>query len=151
MIIKEVKGNLVDAFLNKDLNIIMHGCNCFNNMGAGIAKEIKERVPQAYREDLRTIKGDKSKLGTYSKATTFYGTIINAYTQYHYGRPKQGKECLLEYDALEQIFININKEYPNTTIGIPFIGCGLAGGDWDKVKDIINKVTPDLNIVVYFI
>lgn len=150
MIIKETNCNLITSFLNNELDLLVHGCNCFNTMGAGIAKEIKSKIPQAYKADLRTNKGDKSKLVNYSIAITDNGIIINAYTQYYYGKPKKDQECLLDYEALKQVFININKDYPNTTVGIPTIGCGLAGGNWNKVKDIINEVTPDINVVVFY-
>lgn len=149
MIISEVKGNLIDSFLNNELDILVHGCNCFNTMGAGIAREVKERIPKAYNIDLTTKKGDISKLGTYSKIETENGLVINAYTQYYYGRPKKGIDCLLDYTALRSIFVSLNNLYPNSKVGIPFIGCGLAGGNWDKVKDIINGVTPNLLITLY--
>ena len=29
------------------------------------------------------------------------------------------------------------------TIGIPLIGCGLAGGDWEVVSKIIEKLETD--------
>ena len=35
-------------------------------MGAGIARTIRHKFPQAYIQDIQTIKGDKSKLGTYT-------------------------------------------------------------------------------------
>lgn len=50
-----------------------HGCNCFNAFGAGIAKIIKSLSPNAYAEDCKTSKGDRSKLGnfTYSDEVGF--------------------------------------------------------------------------------
>jgi len=41
------------TYHNKDIfsdsnHIIVHGCNCFCTMGAGIAKTIKELYPSAY-------------------------------------------------------------------------------------------------------
>ena len=29
------------------------------------------------------------------------------------------------------------------------IGAGLAGGDWETISNIINDVTPSLNIILY--
>ena len=60
-------------------------------MGAGIALTIKKVFPEAYQADLKTKKGDRAKLGTYSSVTIQKNghqiTIINGYTQYHYGGP----------------------------------------------------------------
>jgi len=38
-----LKGNLLDYFDNstENITVLAHGCNCFNVMGAGIAKQIK--------------------------------------------------------------------------------------------------------------
>ena len=38
------KGDL----LTTDADIIVHGCNCQGVMGSGVAKQIKEKFPNAY-------------------------------------------------------------------------------------------------------
>ncbi|UQJ95180.1 hypothetical protein IANJMKHF_00274 [Klebsiella phage CPRSA] len=55
MIIKEVKGNAVNMYLNGEGHLI-HGCNCYCNMGAGIAREIRDRIPGAFQVDANTLK-----------------------------------------------------------------------------------------------
>jgi len=38
----------------------------------------------------------------------------------------------------------------NLSIAIPYgIGCGLAGGKWDIVYDIIEEVFNDYDVVIY--
>ena len=38
----------------------------------------------------------------------------------------------------------------NLTIAIPYkIGCGIANGDWNKVRKIIEKVFSDYDITIY--
>ena len=87
----KLKGDLIKLALKGDFDVIVHGCNCFCTMGAGIAKAIKSTFPTAYQADLKTVKGDRSKLGSYSMATIENNghkiTVVNAYTQYHYGGP----------------------------------------------------------------
>ena len=85
MINLKVKGDLILAFKLDKFDGIVHGCNCFCNMGAGIAKTISKSFPSAFKADQTTDYGDRNKLGTYSKVDTKHGLIINAYTQYHYG------------------------------------------------------------------
>jgi len=55
-----------------------------------------------------------------------YFTIVNAYTQYGY----KGEKCI-DYDALTLCLRKINKIFEGKHIGLPRIGCGLAGGQWD--------------------
>lgn len=121
--------------------IVVHGCNCFNNMGAGLAKTIAKEWPAADAIDKTTPKGEKSKLGNYSFANVDGRVvIINLYTQYHYGKGLQ-----LSYPALEAGLMMVvdqsNATYDTPIYLIPkYIGCGHAGGDYDKVKVIIDKV-----------
>lgn len=143
------KGDLLRAFDSDEVDVIIHGCNCFRSFGAGIAKSIKEKYPSSYDADLATSHGDKSKLGNYSHSEINTNKfIINAYTQYAYGRNKVN----VDYDAISKVFELINKDFANhINIGIPAIGAGLAGGDWNIISDIINKKTPDLNITLYIL
>ena len=147
MITLKVKGDLIKAFKLDKFDGIVHGCNCFCNMGAGIAKTISKEFPVALEADKTTLRGDDSKLGSYTIAETEFGNIINAYTQYHYGFGKVN--C--DYDAILKVFTTLNKEYKGKTIGIPLIGCGLAGGDWSIVEKLINESTPDLDIHLYYL
>lgn len=150
-----VDGDLIKLAKEGKFNVIVHGCNCLCNMGKGIAPQIKYNFPGTYEADLKTIKGDKSKLGTYSYNTleNFHGpnkslTVINAYTQYHYRRNYRDTDINVDYEAIEKVFTKLNKDCRGCKIGIPKIGAGLAGGDWDIIEGIIKRVTPDLNITV---
>ena len=152
-------GNLVDAFSNGEIKVLMHQCNCFCNFGAGIAKEIKKKFPDAYYVDCETKKGDKNKLGTSSVcfvgSDNNKGFICNIYGQYHW-KPEKGKRICTEYNHLESGLRNtldyLTGYDENMTIGIPLIGCGLAGGDWKVVSKIIEKLEaeyPQFKFVVY--
>ena len=46
MIIGTVKGDLISIFKSGAGHLI-HGCNCFHTMGAGIARQIVREFPQA--------------------------------------------------------------------------------------------------------
>ena len=41
---KIIKGDLIKLALQGEFDVIVHGCNCFCTMGAGIAKSIKPRT-----------------------------------------------------------------------------------------------------------
>lgn len=86
-------------------------------------------------------------MGTYSFAETDHGTIINLYSQFHYGFGKVN--C--DVGAIKDGFALLNEQYKGKTVCIPRIGAGLAGGDWSKIKQVIDSVTPDLNITLFIV
>lgn len=146
--LKYKTGNAVSAILNNEIDVLVHGCNCFCTQGAGIAKEIRQRIPSAYKVDTLTKKGDRNKLGKISISefkTNYF--VINAYTQYTYWDPND----MLSYNAIESCLHLIKKQFSGKRIGLPKIGCGLAGGDWNIVEKIINDILGDENVTVYII
>jgi O-acetyl-ADP-ribose deacetylase (regulator of RNase III) len=108
-------------------------------MSAGIAHAIQLQFPEAYAADLLTTKGDRNKLGYFSSASVIENdhpiTIVNGYTQFHYS----GTPPLVDYEAVQQLFKRIKKEFSGKRIAYPKIGAGLAGGDWDTIHKIINQ------------
>ena len=132
---KTVQGDLIKLALEGQFDVIVHGCNCFCSMGAGIARTIRLTFPEAYEADLKTTSGDKHKPGTISWAKHDAITIVNAYTQYHYS----GKPPLVDYDAVRSCFKIIKREFSGLRIGYPAIGAGLAGGDWKIISKIIDE------------
>jgi len=136
---KVLKGDLIQFALAGRFDVIIHGCNCFCTMGAGIAKLIRDIFPEAYQADLATPKGDREKLGTYSLARVQREghklTIVNGYTQYDFS----GHGKLADYKAIQNLFSRVKKDFFNQRIGYPKIGAGLAKGDWEVISDIINQ------------
>lgn len=136
---KTIKGDLIQLAQEGHFDVIVHGCNCFCTMGAGIAKTIKTTFPEAYKADLETSSGDRGKLGTYSfaisKSENHEVVILNAYTQYDW----RGIGTKVDYDAIRTIFRSIKETFSGLRIGYPAIGAGLAGGDWSLISEIIKK------------
>lgn len=163
---KYVEGNLLDLAEAGHFDIIVHGCNCFNTMGSGIARQIKERYPKAYLIDQMTEKGSVEKLGKFTQAhvdgfwtkaggrghvSHYNFTVINAYTQHGFN-PKSKP---LDYKAVRDVFTQIKMLYDMNPqaplrIGIPQIGAGLAGGDWKVIEKIIDDIGfSNLTCVIY--
>lgn len=142
---KKKKGDLIELALNGNFDVIVHGCNCFCTMGAGIAKQIKATFPEAYKADLQTEKGLKEKLGTisFTEVETEKGqlVIVNAYTQFHW----KGVGKKVSYEAVKNCFKHIKSNFSGKRIGYPAIGAGLAGGDWNIISEIIEKELTDEN------
>lgn len=134
---KIIKGNLLDLADEGNFDIIVHGCNCHNTMGSGIARQIAERYPQAYAADCATVKGDYNKLGTFTKSATHKFVIVNAYTQYNYNK-QHHKEDLFEYISFALILQKLVHTVGDCRFGFPMIGMGLAGGDRGKIMMLMN-------------
>lgn len=69
--------------------------------------------------------------------------IVNAYTQYRYGTGLH-----LDYEALTLCMRKINHQFKGMHIGLPKIGSLRAGGDWNKIKAIIEKELKDCQVTI---
>lgn len=149
-IIKFAEGDLLDKFDNGDFDFIIHGCNCQNVMGAGIAKAIADRYPEAKKADdkLHSEFNERgwpsnNMLGLCSVAylpRTRTSGIINLYTQEFPGRiPLDEKELFLDnlFIGLRSVFSDLIT-LENVKIGLPLIGCGIAGMDFVDVYRVIR-------------
>lgn len=149
----EIEG---DVFESKD-DILIHGCNVFCKMGAGVARIVRRAYPLAFAEDLKTGKGDPYKLGRYTYSTQKHYCypeqdiiVINAYTQRGYSWTTY-KDPVVDYDAIRTVMTSIKKDFPRKSISMPRIGAGLAGGDWKIISDIINSVFKRRKVTVYYL
>ena len=140
-----VDGDLVKMAKASEFDVIVHGCNCFNTMGAGIAKQIADEFPSAYAADQQTIRGDITKLGNWSLVphqlpnSNAALVIINAYTQYNIS----AGEDVFEYEAFHLILTKLANLASNCIIGMPYIGMGLAGGDEKRIIAMMEQFAED--------
>ena len=140
---KIVEGDLLEMAQQGAFDVIVHGCNCFCIMGAGIAAKIKTLWPAAYSADLKSKSGNKSKLGTYTYAmvsdtNNMPFVIVNAYTQYDIGR--YGRD-VFEYDSFQKILndLAVNPILAGASFGFPMIGMGLAGGCKERIISMLEQ------------
>lgn len=148
-IIEEKNDNIIKMVLKGEVKMMIHGCNCFGIMGAGLARQVAQVFPEAYiidrgindKGEMEEPLGDYNRLGTYTKAEVGEVTIINAYTQFEPG-------ARFEYTALIDVLACLNNDFEGKTIAFPEIGCGIGGGTWDVVKKIIEEHTPDLDVII---
>ena len=144
------KGDLLSA----TEKFIAHQTNCLGTMGAGVARAIALKYPhvdKAYKnacynsnqspELLGKIQiiacdpGDKKKEGQ---------CIVNVFGQYRVGTYRRQTD----YDALREAFSKLNNL--GHDVAIPYLmGCGLGGGEWEIVSQIIEETCPDINVVAY--
>jgi len=169
---KIIKGDLIELALQGHFEVITHGCNCQNVMGAGIAVPMKQNFKcDTFPMESPEFKGDINKLGTIDYmvhnlilqkliklgnlnllAPDFGGQnliVVNSYTQYRYGRNHaDGDKSPYDYEAITLCMRKINHLFKGKSIGLPKIGCGLAGGDWTIVKKIFERELKDMDVTV---
>lgn len=158
--ITTLKGDILDTINKFQKNhpdktlIVIHQANCFNTLGKarGIAGVLDKAYPQIAVADQATIKGDKSKLGQYSKAKINEGLwIFNAYGQYTYGMQKN--IVYTDYEALQNslglITTLVDTYLSNPVYLIPlFIGQGLANGDSNIIQPMIKELFSDKELIL---
>src|SRR5687768_8156456 len=147
---KEIEGNLVTLAKQGKFDVVVHGCNCFCTMGAGIAPHMARAFGcDTFPMEHESFKGDINKLGTIDympweteddKLGEASLSVVNAYTQFRYGKNhKDGVSSPVDYEAIALCMRKINYVFKGKHVGLPLIGCGLAGGDWGIVSQIIQE------------
>lgn len=137
-----IKGDIIEMLKNHECNAVIHGCNCFNVMGAGIAKQLKDLTDgDIYRADADTSHGDINKLGTYSVGHYKNIPIYNLYSQY----TTAGQNCVAVHwpSVYEGLLSIIESVQSGTVIAMPYIGCGLAGGSVNDLMDVLDSIIID--------
>lgn len=126
-----------------EYDVIVHGCNCFSTMGAGFAKQVAEEWQEAAYVDKMTARGALSKLGSITTAWNDRDgvVIVNAYTQFNYGR----NAVLVNNKAVGSCFRQVAALFSDKRIAYPKIGAGLGGGDWGVISEIIDRELGDMD------
>jgi len=151
--IEIISGDLLKA---KE-KYICHQTNCLSINSAGLAKSIFNIFPYAntYKSRIKAnLPGTIDILGNGFDQRF----VINMYAQYYPGYSqsndaKDTKEKREEY--FYQCLLKIAKIPNLESIAFPHnIGCGLAGGDWVKYFDMLQKMntylsTLDVKLVIY--
>ncbi len=123
--------------------VICHQVNCKHVMGAGLAAAIRKKYPRHY-EDYMSRAAHLGGLVFTQVNNDLY--IVGVYGQQEYGRDKR----YTDYDALEKGLIAVGTfaQSLGLPVYLPYgIGCGLAGGDWEIVKTIVDKALPDAIVI----
>lgn len=146
IMIRYVRGDL----LASNLEVIAHGCNCRGVMGSGIAVQIRSKWPNVYEVYKLKHRVMGLELGTILPIRTLDGRlVINCMTQQDFGG---GNKRYIDYSAIESCIAamdNSVRDWGVAEIGMPKIGAGLGGGDWDQIEDIIVRNAKNFIPVVY--
>ena len=157
----------IGDIFEQDWTVLAHGCNCFNTMGAGVARQVKLHFPEAFAVDQQANRHATARkygstfdlLGTFSMVAFDEDApperrgkrVYNLYTQYNYGLDRSH----IDYFSLEKAMkkmrwdLRHDRVYREAKIAMPKIGCGLAGGEWRIVREIIGSVFYDQDARIY--
>ena len=136
------------------VDVIGHQVNCFGVMGGGLALQIAERWPivlKEYQWYINTVLSWSTRKNFLGHCQIVQATIndtpliANLFGQYDVGGGLK-----TDYEALRESLKNLKRRmqiYRVKKLALPVnLGCGLAGGNWDIVQNIIENVFEDRTI-----
>ena len=157
--IRIVTGDATKPISNGPV-IIAHGCNDIGKWGKGFVVPLAEVYPEAKEQYLRWHKEDSwvDKTMVPGAVQFVYPTgtdvcIANMITQV--GVKSQVLDDRLvrpiRYDAVQQCLekVRVEAKKLKASVHMPKIGAGLAGGEWDVIYRIIEKVLMDVETTIY--
>ena len=146
------EGNVISALLNEEIDYMVHCCNSRGKFNSGVAKEVRERVPSAYKAYMRDYNNKENALGSLSLG----GGVINLVGQekYGYGGKRYGNYGAIAA-GLEVIPCLIGENGTHSldiTIGIPYLfASDRAGCEWDIIVELIEfMLVPYVKEVVFY-
>jgi len=144
MAITNIQGDLLKA----KVQIRCHQVNCRGAMGAGIAKQIRDKYPEVYDPYKALCKQFGAKLlGEVQFCACHDGTVIaNLFAQDDWATDRVQTNMQALEECLQKVAAFAAKM--SATVGVPrLMGAGLAGGDWTQIESLIEKYLPDCTIV----
>lgn len=148
--IKLVNGNLLDAVED----IIGHQVNCQGAMKSGVAKQLRDKYPEVYKEYKRLLAYGNpiSKLGFCQLVSVYDGKLIaNLFGQLTYGYV-EGVQYT-SYAGLKMSLYRLkNDSMGLLDIALPYkIGCMRGGGDWDGVVyPMLEEIFGDTDLLTLY-
>lgn len=140
-------GNL----LNAQTNVIAHQVNCQGVMGSGVAKQIKEKWSDVFKQyDYHVRMCEKSCLGDCQMVQINKSQFVaNLFGQRYYGREN------LRYtsydgihDALAKLQVYMNNRNCNS-VAFPYkMSSDRGGADWDIILAMIESIFKNTNITI---
>ena len=140
-IINYVKGDATSP-QGEGLKIIPHVCNDIGGWGSGfvVALSRKWSEPERhYRAKNEYVLGDVDFIKVEDDII-----VANMIAQHNViTNLKAGDKPPIRYYALTEAMYKVNEfaKQSNASIHAPMFGSGLAGGDWNKIEDILRRVT----------
>jgi O-acetyl-ADP-ribose deacetylase (regulator of RNase III) len=156
--IEIIRGNLLNAFEDGEVNVIGHVVNCVGAFNAGIAKQIRNKYPEVYSIYKQYCDTEYStpicNLGTILDVSVAYNSsnlpckqIYNLFAQLNYGTHKRQ----LNYGAMGRCLEKMSEAVSSDAkIGFPYLlGCGLSGGSEEIILEMIEFYFKNYDVRIY--
>jgi O-acetyl-ADP-ribose deacetylase (regulator of RNase III) len=136
----------------KGPKIIAHVCNDIGGWGAGFVVAISKRWKEPerdYRDWYRHRAGNDFGRGAARLVPVQQDLwVVNMIGQHGIKAGSQGPP--IRYGAVEQCLTAVAEHALElgATVHMPRIGCGLAGGTWDKIEPIITRTLCERGVAV---
>ncbi|MET8761302.1 macro domain-containing protein [Lentzea sp. NPDC004782] len=139
----------------KGPKIIAHVCNDLGGWGKGFVLALSKRWPEperAYREWHRGRAGNDFGLGA-TQLVQVRPDIWVANMVGQRGTRTGSNGPPVRYEAIERCLVALagHAKQLKASVHMPRIGCGLAGGRWERVEPIIVRtlLEQDIDTIVY--
>lgn len=143
-------GNVLESKIEED-KIIVHICNDIGAWGKGFVLSLSSKWKLPEEEYRKWYKSKKNfELGEVQiikvNENTFVGNMIS-----QRGIRKNFTSVPMRYESLDKCLekVSIFALEKNLKVLMPRIGCGLAGGIWEKITPIIERQLCSKGIEVY--
>lgn len=138
---------------NAGNKIIAHICNDIGAWGKGFVLALSKLSPapeRAYRAWYAMREQNDFALGAVQFVAVSPEIVVANMVGQH-GIRKTGGSPPIRYDAVETALETVGKKALErvASVHLPRIGCGLAGGFWDKIEPLIEMQICDKGIMVY--
>lgn len=138
--IKYISGDIFKSTAQTIVNPI----NCMGAMGAGLARQFRDRYPDMYKKYQKYCLDNLIKPGVLMlyKAPDYW--VLNFPTKFDW---REKSHINYIEDGLKK-FIETYESKGITSIAFSKLGCGLGGLDWIDVKPLMEKYLGNLPIDV---
>lgn len=134
--------------LNAQETVIAHQVNCFGAAG-GLAAAVFNKYPYAENDYMQMVQRAKPwgllGMAQMTGQQPDGHIIANLFGQYHPGADYRP-------DALREALENLGNRarVMEWSVALPWkLSCGICGGDWDEVQDIIDEAMVGVDCVIY--
>lgn len=143
----------VDLFEHvNEYEAVLIGTSTYCTMSQGIQLKVMLNYHYAYEKNLETKYGDKNKLGTILECKSDgEPTFVLCFITSGYNFRPDLSSDYLSYESLEKCLKLINVLYKGKNIACTLLGSSRfdGNGDRDRIKEIFEKTTKDVNITIY--
>lgn len=153
MIINYITGDALKP-VGEGRKIIVHVCNDIGAWGKGFVLPLAKKWPKTKAVYLEAFKSDPTpQLGDIQMINVEDNTwVVNMIGQHKITtRHSAGGVPPVRYEAIQSALLQvavIAKDL-DATVHMPRIGCGLAGGTWDKIEPLIQDAFSPVEVSVY--